>query len=186
MAVVFDTSALNKLQMAMQDLRGHEKTQVMSRAINRAGDMAFTRIKRTLADEVGLPVGQTVKYGGLRKKRANGAHMNYEVISTGGYLPLKLFKLQDVRPGGVTHKAWGKQQRVPSGFVISKYGGNAYIREGKSRFPIRKLYGPAIPNELVRGESNKQMVEMAQTKLPERLDYELGALTRRIGARYGL
>jgi hypothetical protein len=43
--------------------------------------------------------------------------------------------------GGKTHKG---------AFTVSRYGGRIFRRTGKSRFPIQQLWGPVLPNELLR------------------------------------
>lgn len=35
-------------------------------------------------------------------------------------------------------------------FIVPRFGGRIYRRTGKGRFPIRKVWGPLLPNELLR------------------------------------
>jgi hypothetical protein len=51
---------------------------------------------------------------------------------------------------GVGGKPWGRWQRFESAFLVSSLGNNAFVREGKARFPIKKMFGPSISKELVQ------------------------------------
>ncbi|MDQ0510893.1 hypothetical protein [Ancylobacter amanitiformis] len=35
-------------------------------------------------------------------------------------------------------------------FIVPRFGGRIYRRTGKGRFPIRRVWGPLLPNELLR------------------------------------
>jgi hypothetical protein len=58
-------------------------------------------------------------------------------------------------------KPWGRWQRFESAFLVDSLGNNAFIREGKARFPIKKMFGPSIPKEMVQ-DATRTAFETAQ------------------------
>ena len=56
---------------------------------------------------------------------------------------------------GVSAAPWGKRRVFPHAFIAPTLGGHVFIREGRSRLPIRKLWGPAIPREMVKDQSKE-------------------------------
>ena len=55
---------------------------------------------------------------------------------------------------------------------------NAFVREGKARLPIKKMFGPAIPKEMVR-DATRDAFEAAQPQV-------LAEATRQIGRLFSL
>ena len=62
---------------------------------------------------------------------------------------------------GVHAKPWGCWQRFESAFLVGSLGNNAFVRESKARFPIKKMFGPSIPKELVQ-DATRAAFEAAQ------------------------
>ena len=88
-------------------------------------------------------------------------------------LSLKRFKPRQLKRGGVSYKISKTQGRktIPGAFIAGGLNGQVFVREGKERLPIRKLYGPSpwgvhVVNKQVvailpkiNGELRKQMNE---------------------------
>ena len=185
MAITFDTEALGRLKAAMGEMKGHQKRGILSRSMNRAGRVGYTRVRSNLAKEVGLRVGDVQKYGALRKKFASPADLRFEIQSTGRFLPLKLFNAKQ-NSKGVSHRAWGRRQTAKSAFTVDKFGGHVYARTSKNRFPIKKLFGPSIPNEMVKGESQEVFVREVAPRVVKNLNHEFDRYTKRVKSKYGL
>lgn len=62
------------------------------------------------------------------------------------------------------------------GVITKKLGGRVFIRTSKNRFPIEMLFGPSIPEELVKGESERVFRETVADMLPRRVAHELSRL----------
>lgn len=150
--------------------------EATSRALNRTIDRARTDVTRALVSQTGL------KYGRVRKAtsvlRSSATSLSAELRARDGYTSLKDFAPRKTKRG-VSAAPWGRRQVFDGSFIVKLYGGHVYKREGRGRFPIQKLYGPAIPNEMVMGQSRQAFYRVVETELPKRLDHELGRLFAR-------
>ena len=68
------------------------------------------------------------------------------------HLPLSFFGAKQFSYG-VRAKIWGRAQTFRSAFIVNRYGNGAFKRQGKARFPIEQLWGPAVPVEMLRDEA---------------------------------
>ena len=84
---------------------------------------------------------------------------------------------------GVSAAPWGLRRVFPHTFIVEKLGGQVFRREGGARLPIRKLWGPSLPIELVRGASPAAFEKAAAADLPQRVAHELGRLFLAAGTR---
>ncbi|MDP9590335.1 UNVERIFIED_ORG: hypothetical protein J2W19_002894 [Shinella zoogloeoides] len=62
------------------------------------------------------------------------------------------------------------------GVISRKLNGHVFIRTTKDRFPIEMLFGPSVPEEIVRGESERVFRETVADMLPKRVAHELGRM----------
>jgi hypothetical protein len=144
--------------------------KALQMAVNDAGNLARTQVVRTLAIQMGLPFG-TVRQG-LQTKTARGGDLTYELNSSGGYLSLKSFDARQVR-AGVSARPWGQRRVFRSAFVIPRFGGEVFVRTSRARFPIKKLWGPSMPQEMIRGAVPKAFEDTIRARLPQRLRHHL-------------
>lgn len=147
--------------------------QAVSMAINRTIERARTDVTRALVKQTGLRFGAVRKATSLL--RSSPATLTAEIRARGGYTSLKEFGARQTKKG-VSAAPWGRRQVFDHTFIVRRYGGHVYKREGAARFPIQKLYGPAIPVEMVKGQSKAAFLRAVETELPKRLDHELGRL----------
>ena len=145
-------------------------------AVNDTGDRARTQVVRTLGRQMGLPYG-TVREG-LRTKPATGSDLTYKIISGGGYLSLRSFDAQQ-RRGGVSARPWGQRRLFRGTFIVRSLGGQVFRRTTRARFPIQKLWGPAMPMEMVREATPKAFEDTVSATLPKRLTYQLNRLLKK-------
>ena len=179
-----DASDLGDMAQAFRDIARDEKTKIIHRALNRTGDQAFTVVKRVLAKETGLKVGRVARH--LKKNRAGPNLLRYEIEARGGYLTITKgnFGARQIRKG-VSHKAWGRRQTADGAF-IPKGRRVAFKRLSRARLPIKALYGPSIPREMVRGESDKAIrIKVAAVFIP-RVLHETNRSIARAKRRHGL
>jgi hypothetical protein len=152
---------------------GNQAPHAIRRAVNHTGDKAVTQVARTLARQTG------VKYGAAKKalfvQRANYDRGVYRISAKGGYLSLKEFGARQTK-AGVSAMVWGKRRVFPHSFVSQKLGGHVFVRMGKDRNPIRKMWGPALPAELVKDETAAMFLSTVEAELPARVAHEVAAL----------
>ena len=92
--------------------------------------------------------------------RSSFSNLTYTIEARGDYLGLSHFSPRQFGYG-VRAKPWGRRQKFDRAFLVGSLGNNAVVREGRARFPIRKLYGPAIPNEMLK-DATREVFEAAQ------------------------
>jgi hypothetical protein len=109
-----DVSGLKQFDNLLGSL-GQDGPKVITRALNRTGDMAKTQVVRALAKQTGLPQ-KTIRKA-LRAKRASWQDLEYRLSASGGDVSLKYFKARETRRG-VTALVRG-ELRVPSSRVAA-------------------------------------------------------------------
>lgn len=160
-------STIPKLPAALHALSTKEQGKAVSAALNRTGDMVYTRVVRILAEETGAQQKRIRKI--LRKKGARPSSQEFAIYARDVFTSLKDFR-PTKRKGGVAASPWGKQRLFPGTFL----GPNDHVfrRIGKDR-AIKKLWGPAIPREMIRGATGKATQEVIRDAFPKRIDHEL-------------
>lgn len=176
-----DAAAIQRLVPALTDLSRSQKNKVIPRALNRVGDMAFTQVKRILAKETGAKVGRVAK--ALSKIRASYGTHDYEIRARDEFMTLKDFGPRQGKKG-VSAAPWHKRRVFAHTFI----GPNRHVfkRLTAARKPIEKLWGPAIPREMMRGKTEQYVNEVAATHLVPRILYETEREIARVKATHGL
>lgn len=154
---------------------GKDAKRAFARAINHETAKANTAVKRELKTETGIKSGDISK--ALKRTRANSARLTAQIIARGGAMPLKYFSARQFKYG-VRATPWGRPQRFKSAFIVASLDGNVFRREGKARLPIEMLWGPAIPNEMVK-EKIVNVFNRSTEGIADRAAHEL---SRIIGA----
>jgi hypothetical protein len=170
---------------------GNQAPHILRRAINHVGDKARTKVVRALVKQTGAKYG-TVRRA-LKTHRANFSSLTYRIVASGGFLPLKEFAARQ-RRDGVSAAPWGRRVVFRQAFISSALGGNVFIRElahsaegagrveaegAKSRvprLPIRQLWGPAIPREILKDETRVAFLHAVDSELVPRAEHELAAV----------
>ena len=89
---------------------------------------------------------------------------------------------ESVPLGELTSRSWSREapgatagdwagRTYPGTFTVQRYGGRIYKRAGKERFPIKKVWGPLLPNELLRADmpTRPAMERLVETDLVPRV-----------------
>lgn len=175
-AFKWDGRGIARLTAAAEKLEGPRKRAALRRAVNHTGDKTFTVVRRALAKEMGLTQASLAERGLKKPRRATDARLTYEIIGKGGFIPLKEFSM---RPGvrGVSAAPWGVRRMFKHTFVVKTLGGNVFKRLGKKRLPIEKLWGPAVPREMVREVTANAFQTTVAANLPGRVEHEVRVLT---------
>lgn len=184
--VTLDASQIDRAVETLRHLPGAAE-QAMARAMNRAIEGARTTAAKE-ARAVYRVSSQDVK-ATMRLQRATPSRLEAEVKSTGPRTPLYEFGPTPDRPGtggrlpgvGMTRpplrvavKRRGKGGTIDGAFV-ARLGGKLRVvqRLSAKRFPIRVLYGPAVPQMMGRQETIDRIERVAQARLDARLDHEI-------------
>lgn len=157
--------------------------KVMARAVNYEGRKAFTRVKRALVKQTSIPnpiVQRSMKF---RPASTKGGAIEAAIVGRGSELSLKLFGPKQFKPG-TRAKVWGRAQMFEHAFmgprpgaIAPKLGGHVFHREGSSRLPIGKLYGPSVPKEMVKDQTAQEFYASCGM-IVDRVGKELAAVMR--------
>ena len=169
--VKVDTHDFDRLT-AMFASAGTNIKPALRRAINHTGDKARTQVGRSLVKQTGLKYGKVREV--LHTYRA-GSSLTYLIKALGGYVSLKEFAARQTQRG-VSAAPWGKRRVFPHTFIVASLGEHVFERKTDARYPIRKLWGPAIPAEMVKDQTKEAFETTVETELPARIDYEIGAI----------
>jgi hypothetical protein len=153
--------------------------RAMMRAINWTGDKARTQVARALARQAGVKYSKARAL--LRTTLALPTRLIYRLDAREGYLSLLDFTAR-ATGSGVSAAPWGQRRIFRGSFLVTGKGGGRFvaIRKGAARLPLKKLWGPALPNEAVRGASRLAFETTVSSAFPARLEHELA---RPLGGR---
>lgn len=158
--------------------------RVIARAANYEGRKAHTRVKRALRKQTSIPAAVVQRSTRFFPSKTSGmSAVEAVILGTGKPLSLKVFGVrQNAR--GVRARIWGKSKQLDHGFmgprpgaIAAKLQGHAYVRAGKARMPIQRMFGPGIANELVKDESAGAF-RASQPMIIARVAKEIAAVMR--------
>lgn len=124
--------------------------KVFSRAMNSEGRKSYTAVKRAVAKQTSIKTGDVARSMSFINASVNT--LETKIIGKGRHFPLSYFGAKQFS-FGVRAKVWGSFHKYPHAFTVAAYGGNVYKRLSAKRFPIKQLWGPAIPVEMVKDET---------------------------------
>lgn len=173
----FSGDGLPKMEEAVKRLGSEAKAKAAYRmALNDTNKAIHTRVKRVLSAQMGASQRDVVKHGGLKMVKAISSRLEASIVAKGGYMPLSDFKTRQGRRG-VSAAPWKTRRIFPKTFIVRSLGSNVFKRVAGSRLPIEKLYGPAVPKEMVRDESAKAFEEVSARMLPSEVARQITRLT---------
>ncbi|MCZ4274003.1 hypothetical protein [Maritalea porphyrae] len=142
-----DASAFAPIANKLDKLSGQELHHAFRRGINRRGNKRRTAIIRALVEQTGLPTTSVRK--SIATRRASYSALEYALTATGAHINIAHFGGAQTEQG-VSASPWGRSQTFKGAFIVSKLNGLAFKRESASRFPIKQVFGPAIPVEIMK------------------------------------
>jgi hypothetical protein len=145
-------------EAALQRLGEQAATRAFNRALNSEGNKVRTQVRRALRKQTGAKAALVNRE--TRTIRSSFSNLTYTIEARGDYLGLSHFSPRQFGYG-VRAKPWGRWQRFDSAFLVGSLAGNAFVREGKARLPIKKMFGPAIPKEMLQ-DATRDAFEAAQ------------------------
>lgn len=148
--VTINDAAIREFARKTQQLAGGAARVELRRGLQDGGNKVRTLVRRALKEQTGV-----VRYGLIVERVtsyiADGAgEITYNITTRGKGLPIKEFKWSV--PGNVQAMPWNVSHLFARSFR-TKVKGLLRARTTSKRFPIRALYGPSLPKELVRDKS---------------------------------
>jgi len=183
MAILFSSEQLEHAIRSLQALPdGVERAAVP--AMNRAALAGKTYGVRKLMATYATKRGNVART--LHIERATRSSLVAGFTSHGSRIPLMAFQVRPGRPstrGGqlsVTVRKDSGGKGIKRGFVNAIHNGKMAVlqREGSARYPLRALFGPAVP-QMLNEEGVREEIEARATQMLEtRFDHEIGRLLR--------
>jgi hypothetical protein len=134
-------------EAAVQRVGEQEAKRAFNRALNSEGNKIRTKVRRALREQTGAKAGLIARE--TRSFRSSFSNLVYTIQAKGDYLGLSHFNPSQFK-FGVRAKPWNRFQRFPHAFLLGSLGNNAFVREGRARLPLKKMFGPAIPKEMLQ------------------------------------
>lgn len=164
---------------------GEGKARVgLARAVNRVTDTVHTRVIRAIVKQSSIPRDIVRRSVEKTKVAHNGSGpLQGVVYAFGDDIPLKHFRAKQFA-FGVKAKVWGNWKRFPGTFIWAgtyrsgKAVGNEHVfhRLTAKSLPLEMMKGPAVPDELVKNEAEKEYERAVRDMLPARAMHELSRL----------
>ncbi|WP_454919230.1 hypothetical protein [Xanthobacter sediminis] len=142
-------------------------------ALNHTVAKAKTQVGRALVPQTGLKYGAVGK--DLRQVSASPSRPEAILNATGAYHRLSEFGARR-GAGGVSASPWAVGRTFPRTFFVGAYSGGVFRRQGPDRFPLKQLWGPAVPKEMPQGSSLAAWDRVLATELPVRIAHEWARL----------
>jgi hypothetical protein len=183
-----DTSQLVDAAKRYQESPAAYRLALM-RTVNRVGSMAGTKVNRTLADKMGLPLKELRPF--IQVFGANRENLVWSMRGVGRPISLRAFGATQ-RKAGVSARPWGERRVFRGTFIVASLGGSVYVRtgemaraskgryRGQMREQIKKLWGPGVPKEMASYLTVKTFEESVKQNFAPRLDQEMRNALRKL------
>lgn len=175
MQATLDKTSLAAVSEVINDL-GFSVTREMKTAVSKT--VKKTKLQSARQLKTVLPAPTRVLKKAIISGRVQNEGLSHEVVLWQGHpIPIKHFGARQNK-SGVTYKAGVKQRGfVKSGFLVNRFGKNAYSRTGPDRLPIKKIYGPS-PGEMYKpGGVVSVALATATEELPKQIKERVRFLT---------
>ena len=161
---------------------GGQAHGALARAINRTTTTVHGRVIRAIRKQSDIPTAIIRRQVKRRLASVRGGALEGVVFANGSPISLKHFRARQISTG-VKAKVQGEWKHYQSAFmgprpgvIAPRLNGHVFVRTSAKRFPIEMLFGPSVPEELVRGESVRIFEETVASMLPRRVEHEMGRL----------
>ena len=185
------TVDVDKKLMADVQKRLGEISKKAPNAVSNALNRAVTNVASNISKEVRKDYvikAQDIKET-ITKHKANRSKLSASVVSKGQLTPLDRFKVSPKtvqpkrkKPIKVAVKKTGLKE-VLGAFVADINGVKVFERTSKNRLPIRRLFGPSVPQMLENEQIRKKINEEGQATFNKRLDHEINRILEKAGAK---
>ena len=170
---------------AIQQLGEGKATLAFARAINRVVTTIEGRVVKAIRHQ--SQIRTNLIRAAIRHQLASvaiGSTLEGKIIAQGKPIPVSVSNFGGKQFSfGVRAKWDGAFHTFDQAFMGPSPGvlapalhGLAFRRTSNTRFPIEVMYGPAVPEEMIRDESAKVYETTVLIMLPERIGHELGRM----------
>ncbi|MFN3832141.1 MAG: phage tail protein [Allorhizobium sp.] len=194
----WEGNGLRLLTQATEALGNPAKgRRAYSMALNKVATTVNSSVKKSVAQQMGTSQRNIVKHGGMKIYKASAGNLMAVIDVRGGYLPLKDFSPRQGKKG-VSAAEWGNRKMHPGTWINrarlattkfastgrAKAGGHVFKNTGGEnkvsgrKNAIEVLWGPAVPREVVRDESQRTFYRIADTRMPIEVRRAIKALTK--------
>lgn len=167
------------LRAILDTLKAPALDDVAARALNDSAELGEEKATRTLAGMMGLP--EKLIDEAFTIELAKPGDLETRLICSGKAIKMIVFKPTWSRQEGVVLHIAGKDERYRYSFITTVRHGHegVFERKGKSRLPIRELYGPSVPGMMARTDVLPVVVATIQAALPASLATEIDRQAKR-------
>jgi hypothetical protein len=187
MRVEIDATELVSAQKILENF-GDAARPIIAKAINRATRGIRTDAARQARSEYNIRARQV--RGSFVVTPAKKNRLYAAAVSKGGAISLRHFNPQPSNPGrrpkaGVSVKVSRTRKKIPGSFVARMPNGTlgVFQRSGRSRLPIKKLYGPSVPQMLDHDNVLPKLQDGATSRFNKNLDHEIDYFLKQKGLR---
>lgn len=180
--IAVDERIIRSVQAQLSGIE-HKAPNVIANALNRTMSNLAANINREVRAKYNIKTSD-IK-GSLEKKRANKNNLSASIKSKSGVIGLDHFKVSPLKVQPKRKKPIktavkkGATKSLPGGFVQDVNGLKVFVRNTKKRLPIRRLYGPSIP-QMIENENIRDELDLkASAMFKQRLDHEISRLIER-------
>lgn len=170
--------------------------------LNKIGDQGFTQVRKDIAKQTGIRVGDTRRSKGLFKKLATPGSEYFDVVARSKTTPLSYFNPSQ-RNLGVMASPWANRQFFRGAFTIRMKSGHLGVftrsNRGESRrkmyrneitgrmqggqLPIREAWGPSLAKELVREPLPTKFKAKVTSIAPRVMNHEIQRVLTGLGRK---
>ena len=176
MLIRFDANAIKRLADRMGRMHGDGRLhRAITEGLREGGDKTRTAVRRALVQQTGVKAYRSIT-SRTRSFAENGG-LAYVIVGAGKGMPINEFKTKIARGagGGVLSAPWAVGRQFQRSFGLKGKGvDGARARTSNKRFPIRKLYGPSVAKEIVKGQSAAAFFHGAETFVLDRIIVRIG------------
>ncbi|WP_227521995.1 phage tail protein [Bacillus solitudinis] len=179
MLVTSDEKMLNDVQERLSQFP-QKAPNAISSALNRGVTNMNSNSRKEIRKDYNIKAGDISPT--LKVFRASRASLGASVQSKGGVIPLERFKIspKTINPKRKTPiKAAVKKggaKSLGSGFVADISGPKVFKRTGESRLPIKRLFGPSVPQMLENERAREEIQKQGQETFEKRLEHEINRI----------
>lgn len=134
-------SDLRKLSKQLSAVERKVLPKATNRSLNRVGSKVDTQVRRYVSKKVGVSQKMLKHRGFFARISSNMKTLTTTIRVMYGAIPLADFNPRQTKQG-VTAKAYGKRKVYNNTFIVESLGRHVFVRQGKERLPIQKIYGP--------------------------------------------
>lgn len=151
MRVYVDTSGMNALREYLKRLDNPALARAMRQGLNEHVRLQERQAVTMVSGQTKIPTGRVKSISRVMAARGGGGAMQAGVEFKDAAIPLgeHTFRSWSRAMPGASAGDW-TTKTYPGTFAVPRWGGRIYKRISKGRFPIQRIWGPVLPNELLR------------------------------------